>query len=214
MISLRPELSNNFAILSPISSTIQLYSSTNSSPAYANIPHNGLLWFGLEQHYPFTPGSTNFRTLLLNPVNRHCRIGSDKTLPLLSSLEGANSPFLCTTSTAVLRATATNSMGFWSLRLLASQQPPSFLPIEEDSSERCPRYPLVDIEQDENPTSVAFTTRWNEEALHTWHMKGLLNDRHNPGRRRKGQRGSRVLQPRIGSRGEVEIGRQEACCRC
>ena len=33
---------------------------------------------------------------------------------------------------------------------LAIQQSPSFLPIEEDSSETCPRYPLVDMEQDEN----------------------------------------------------------------
>ncbi|KIJ90028.1 hypothetical protein K443DRAFT_687010, partial [Laccaria amethystina LaAM-08-1] len=40
--------------------------STNS-PAYANIPHNGLLWSGLQQHYPITPGSTN----LLDCANRY-----------------------------------------------------------------------------------------------------------------------------------------------
>jgi len=33
---------------------------------------------------------------------------------------------------------------------LAIQQSPSFLLIEEDSSKSCPRYPLVDIEQDES----------------------------------------------------------------
>ena len=38
-----------------------------------------------------------------------------------------------------------------------------------------------------------------------WHVKGLPNDRHNPGRRRKGQQGSRVLQPKIRTREEVEI---------
>jgi hypothetical protein len=40
--------------------------------------------------------------------------------------------------------------------------------------------------------------------MHTAHLKGLPNDQHNP-RRRKGQQGSRVLQPRIG-RGEVGLG--------
>ena len=29
----------------------------------------------------------------------------------------------------------------------AAQRPPSFLHTEEDSSESCPRYPLMDIEQ-------------------------------------------------------------------
>ena len=40
-------------------------------------------------------------------------------------------------------------------------------------------------------------------------LKGLSNNRHNPGRRRKGQQGSRVLQPRIGSREEVGNGSRD-----
>ena len=55
--------------------------------------------------------------------------------------------------------------------------------------------------------SVAFTTHWNEEAMHMWRRNGLPNDRHNARRPRKGQQGSGVQQVRIGSRGEVEIGR-------
>ena len=44
-----------------------------------------------------------------------------------------------------------------------------------------------------------------------WRRNGLPNDRHNAGRPRKSQQGSGVQQVRIGSRGEVEIGRWEAC---
>ena len=54
--------------------------------------------------------------------------------------------------------------------------------------------------------------------MQTWRLKGLPNDGHNPGRQRKGQQGSRVLQSGIGSRGAVGIGRRhvaaaEGCAR-
>ena len=40
-----------------------------------------------------------------------------------------------------------------------------------------------------------------------WRRNGVPMDRHNARRPRKGQQGSGVQQVRIGSRGEVEIGR-------
>jgi hypothetical protein len=40
---------------------------------------------------------------------------------------------------------------------------------------------------------------------HAWRLKGLPNDRHNPGRPRKVQQSSRVLQPRIASGGKLRL---------
>jgi hypothetical protein len=85
-----------------------------------------------------------------------------------------------------------------------SSTTPSFLPIEEDSCDPCPRYPLVDIEQDE---SLVLSKIPAPSPLGGHANAGLLNDRRNAGRQRKGQQGSRVLQSRIGSRGKVGIGR-------
>lgn len=110
MISLRPELSNNFTILSPISSTIRLHlhsiqpcirehSPQRSSMVCPAAPPPLHTWLNKLPH----------TLLLLNRYINTVALDPTKTLPLLPSLEGADSPFLRTTSTAVLRATATNS---------------------------------------------------------------------------------------------------------
>jgi len=102
----------NFTTLWLFSSPQQhLYLSTNSGVAYSSRPHDCLVRFHTQQHYPIIPSSTNLYTpswtLVLNrvpereqaqalphPVNTLCRIGLDQPSPPPSSLSTApNRPF-------------------------------------------------------------------------------------------------------------------------